>query len=79
MRLTIKNLEGVLEDIGGESLQQVSEKFAAFDATQLGYVQTLSAMLNAESVTLRAESSKHDQALRAARGLASAFPAAASG
>ena len=41
MPLTIENLKGVLEAIGGERFQEVSEKHAALDATQLGYVQTL--------------------------------------
>ena len=63
MRATVENLKGVLEAIGGDRFQEVSQKLAALDATQLGYVQMLSAMLNAESAALRAESVKHDQAL----------------
>ena len=63
MRATIENSKGVLEAIGGERFQEVSQKLAALDATQLGYVQMLSAMLNAEAAAFRAESVKHGLAL----------------
>jgi hypothetical protein len=60
MRWTIENLKGLLEAIGGERFQEVSEKLAALDATQCGYVQTLSAMLNAESMTLSGDAASED-------------------
>ena len=64
MRATVGNPKGVLESIGGERFREVAEKMAALDATQSGHVQIFAGMLNAESVTLRAEPAKHDQALR---------------
>ena len=60
MRATVENSKGVLEAIGGERFQEVSDKLVALDASESGHIQMLASMLKAESETLRAKSREHD-------------------
>ena len=55
IKLTVQNLEGVLEAIGGERFQQVAAKINAIETVQANRLAVLAQMLAAEAGVLRSE------------------------